>query len=88
MKLPSSEFIRNFILIFLSFYLIVFGGIALLMIFKVSHEEFQSMRGILTILAFLLAIGIVLIESRLIESRFKIRSDILTLRVYQNFSPF
>lgn len=58
MRLPSSEFIKHLMLFFLLFNLILFIGITLLIILKVNYEEYQSITGILTILAFPLAISI------------------------------
>ncbi len=57
MRLPGSEFIKHIILYFLLFYLILLIGITLLLALKPSYEEFQIIRGVLTILAFPLAIG-------------------------------
>jgi len=69
MRLPNSEFIKYIISHFLLFNLILFSGIIILIIFKVSYEEFQSIQVVLTVLFFPYAISIFFIHVRISKTR-------------------
>jgi len=69
MRLPSSDFIKYIISHFLLFNLILFSGYILIIILKPSYEEFQNIKGILTVLVFPLAISIVFIHVHISKTR-------------------
>ena len=67
MRLPSSEFIKQLMLFFLLANLFFFGIVLLSIL--LSYEEIQIIKGILTILAFPLAIGIPFILLHISKTR-------------------
>ena len=91
MRFPGSELIKHILLYLLLFYLIFVSGITLLIVLNPSYEEFQSIRDVLIILAFPLAISVFFMllhisKTRKATSLLKYKPKLL-LRFFTTQSP-